>query len=51
LRSRSIYAREGVRHVGIVEPETKPLEVLRFDGERYRLATVASEDVLAGLAS
>jgi Uma2 family endonuclease len=39
-----IYAREGVRHVWIVEPETKTLEVLRLDGEGYRLVLVASDD-------
>ena len=39
-----IYAREGVRHVWIVEPETKTLEVLRLDGDGYRLVLVASDD-------
>lgn len=44
-----LYAREGVRHVWIVEPETRTLEVLRLDGEGYRLAIVASEDDKARL--
>ncbi len=39
-----VYARSGVRHVWIVEPETKTLEVLRLDGEGYRIALVASDD-------
>ena len=39
-----IYAREGVRHVWIVEPETKTLEVLRLDGDSYRIAIVGSDD-------
>lgn len=39
-----IYARDGVRHVWIVEPETKTLEVLRLDGDSYRIILVASED-------
>jgi Uma2 family endonuclease len=39
-----VYAREGVRHVWIVEPETKTLEVLRLDGDTYRIALVASDD-------
>lgn len=38
-----IYAREGVRHVWLVEPEGKTLEVLRLDGDTYRIVTVASE--------
>ena len=44
-----IYARERVRHVWIVEPETKTVEVLRLDGDGYRLAVVASEDDRARL--
>lgn len=33
-----------MRHVWIVEPETKTLEVLRLDGDSYRIILVASED-------
>lgn len=39
-----VYAREGVRHVWLVDPTTKTLEVLRLDGETFRIAAVASED-------
>ncbi len=39
-----VYAREGVRHVWLVDPETKVLEVLRLDGESYRIVVVASDD-------
>lgn len=38
-----VYVRECVRHVWLVEPETRTLEVLRLDGESYRIATVASD--------
>lgn len=36
------YAREQVRHVWIVEPMSQTLEVLRLDGETYRIVLVAS---------
>lgn len=32
-----VYAREGVRHVWLVEPVAKTLEIFRLDGETYRL--------------
>lgn len=32
-----IYAREGVSHVWMVDPEIETLEVFRLDGETYRL--------------
>lgn len=32
-----IYARERVAHVWLVDPLTKTLEVLRLDGETYRV--------------
>ncbi len=38
------YARAEVRHVWLVEPETRTLEVLRLDGETYRIVLVASDD-------
>lgn len=37
-----IYAREGVRHVWLVEPESRTLEILRLDGDSYRIILVAS---------
>lgn len=35
-----IYAHEGVRHVWLVNPLERSIEVFRLDGEGYRLATV-----------
>jgi Uma2 family endonuclease len=32
-----VYAREGVRHIWLVDPELRTLEVFRLDGERYTL--------------
>ncbi len=32
-----VYAREGVRHVWLVDPEARTLEVLRLEGARYML--------------
>jgi Uma2 family endonuclease len=32
-----VYAREGVRHVWLVEPELRTLEVFRLDGAQYTL--------------
>lgn len=53
LRDRTlklpIFAREGVRHVWLVSPEERSVEVLRLDGEGYRLVTVAGADQRARL--
>jgi Uma2 family endonuclease len=32
-----IYAREGVAHAWLLDPDVKTLEVFRLDGETYRL--------------
>ncbi|MBZ4418955.1 Uma2 family endonuclease [Myxococcus sp. RHSTA-1-4] len=32
-----VYAREGVRHVWLMDPEARTLEVFRLEGERYTL--------------
>ena len=32
-----IYAREGVRHIWLIDPIVKTLEVLRLDGASYRI--------------
>jgi Uma2 family endonuclease len=32
-----LYAREGVRHVWLVDPEARTLEVFRLEGEHYSL--------------
>jgi len=37
-RKLAIYAREGVRHVWLVEPSTRTLEVLALDGGRWVVA-------------
>jgi Uma2 family endonuclease len=39
-----IYRRENVRHVWLVDPEAKTLEVFRLDGESYRLVDTFAED-------
>lgn len=39
-----VYAREGVRHVWLVDPDTRTLEVLRLEGSQYvPLATHAGK--------
>jgi Uma2 family endonuclease len=37
-----IYARERIAHVWMIDPEAKTLEVLRLDGDSYRIVMVAS---------
>lgn len=32
-----VYAREGVQHIWFVDPEIQTLEVLRLDGDTYRI--------------
>jgi len=38
-----VYAREGVKHVWLVNPVAKTLEVLLLDGSTYRILAVHSE--------
>lgn len=38
------YARAHVRHIWLVRPETRTLEVLRLDGQTYRLIRTFTED-------
>ena len=38
----AVYARERVSHVWMIEPVSQTLEVLRLDGETYRIVNVAS---------
>lgn len=40
-----VYAREGVRHVWLIDPEARTLEVLRLEGERYTLLVTHSGPV------
>lgn len=40
-----IYAREHVRHVWLVDPVQRTLEVLRLDGATYRLVATHRDDV------
>ena len=42
-----IYAHEGVRHVWLVNPIERSIEVFRLDGEGYRLATVVGGETNA----
>lgn len=44
-----IYAREGVQHIWLVDPEIETLEVLRLDGETYRLITTQRGSVACRL--
>jgi Uma2 family endonuclease len=37
-----VYAREAVKHVWLVDPDARTLEVLRLDGERYTLRVTHS---------
>lgn len=39
-----VYAREGVRHVWLVDPIAQTLECLLLDGATYRIAQVESGD-------
>lgn len=39
-----IYAREAVRHVWLVDPLVRTLEVLRLDGATYRIVSVHRDD-------
>lgn len=39
-----IYAREGVRHLWLVDPLLRTLEVFRLDGETYRVLATFRED-------
>lgn len=43
-RKRPIYAREGVSHVWLVDPNAQLLEVFRLDGETYRLVASHAAD-------
>ena len=37
-----VYAREGIQHVWLVDPEVRTLEVLELDGPRYSLVALHS---------
>ena len=39
-----VYAREGARHLWLLDPDARTLEVLRLDGESYRLIATHSDD-------
>lgn len=41
-RKMSVYAREGVRHLWIIDPIARTLEVYRLDGERWIVASTHS---------
>lgn len=44
LKKLRIYAREGVRHAWLVNPDARTLEVLRLDGEHWRLLATHGDD-------
>ncbi len=39
VRKMPVYAREGVRHLWLVDPITRTLEVYRLDGRRWVVAS------------
>lgn len=39
VKKMRVYCREGVKHVWLVDPQARTLEVFRLDGETYRLVT------------
>lgn len=43
VQKRRIYAREGVRHYWIVDPDARTLEVERLDGDTYRVVLSAAD--------
>jgi len=44
VRKLPVYAREGVRHVCLVNPTARTLEVLRLEGGRVVAATHGGDD-------
>ena len=42
VRKMSVYAREGVRHVWLVDPDHRMFEVYRLEGERWLRVTAVS---------
>ena len=46
-RKLPVYAREGVRHVWLVDPLLRSLEAFRLDGEGYRLLATYGESECA----
>ena len=44
IRKARVYAREGVQHVWFVDPREHLVEVLRLDGETYRIAQTEGGD-------
>lgn len=47
IRKLRVYAREGVKHVWLVDPGEKSLEVYRREGDHWVLAASFEEDELA----
>lgn len=43
VHKRRIYAREGVRHYWLVDPDARTLEVERLDGDTYRVVLSAAD--------
>ena len=47
LTKRSLYARAGVREYWLVDPDTRAIDVLAFDGENYHTAQHATDHDVA----
>ncbi len=45
-RKAPIYLREGVQHFWLLDPSQRLLEILRLDGDSYRLVGVHAEDAV-----
>lgn len=48
-RKLAVYARERVTHVWFVDPARHALEVLRLDGDQYRVVDTAEADAVVRL--
>ena len=47
VRKMPVYARNGVRHVWLLDPSAKTLEIFTLDGQTFRLnATYANDDLV-----
>jgi Uma2 family endonuclease len=47
VRKLRFYAREGIEHVWLIDPEARSLEVFRLTGEHWTLVAAFSENEAA----